>query len=181
MPRSKSKRKRKNTFRNSNTDVFITPILERPLIKDANRLYEKLSSEVERGLDIHSVILKYESEIDEVISKIDNAKLRSDKLTSEIDQLRSNGKTIDNDQNFCEAVTDLANLELEISISSQVLHLIAEEYGNSMEHSNQPLKNASRTKSLKEFCMKLLIMPVGWIARLVFQLLNRFRFQAVRN
>ena len=181
MPRSKSKRKRKNTFRNSNTDVFITPISERPLIKDANRLYEKLSSEVERGLDIHSVILKYESEIDEVISKIDNAKLRSNKLMSEIDQLRSTGKTMDNDHNFCEAVTDVSNLELEISLSSQVLLLIAEEYGNSMERSNQPLKKASRTESLKEFCMILLIIPILWIAELVVRLLNRFHVQTERN
>ena len=144
-------------------------------------MYEKISSEVERGLDIYSVLLKYESEVNEVISKIENAKLQSNKLMSEINLLRSTGKTMDNDHNYCDAVTVVANLELEISMSSQILHLIAEEYGNSMEHSNQPLKNASRTKSLKDFCMILLIIPILWIAGLVFRLLNRFRVQAVRN
>ena len=183
MPRSKSKRKRKKAIQNrydgfeiilssGRPDGFETDSYsERPLVKDANSLIEKFNSDIESGLDITSVREKHESEVIELISKIDNAKLQRNKLLSEFNEPEKYNNTTGNEKDFellFAETADIADLEFEISVSSTLLIDFAPKFGNRVKGLNKFLRN-EKAQSLKEFWMILLFIPIGWIAKQVFR------------
>ncbi len=169
MPRSKSKRKLKKTTHKLSAVVPQVAVSEFSLIKDVNRLDEKIDADIKRGLDKALIQEKYDSEVNEIISNIENAKLQRNKMLSEIDQFQKVCKTTDNDNRLFALIADASDLEFEISASSLVLMHIAPKFSDNIENRGQFPKNENRTYLLKEFLMILLMIPIGWITRLVFR------------